>query len=102
MKRQLASRISALVALNVLLVAAILVVPMARSAQGQGGGNRARATYSMAGGNIAASDMGVLHIIDETNQELLSVMWNEKTKTLTPVGYRNLAADAAGSLRVRP
>lgn len=97
-----ASRIAALVALNALLAAAILVVPMARRADGQGMTGRARATYSMTGGNIAGSDMGVLHIIDETNQEMVSMMWNEKTKTLIPIGYRNLAQDSAGSTRVRP
>lgn len=97
------SRIAALFALNALLLGAIIVLPLAHSAEGQAGiVSRGRATYSMAGGNIPGTSMGALYIVDETHEEMIGVVWNEKTKSISSFGYRNLAADSAASGRVRP
>ncbi|MSR29465.1 MAG: hypothetical protein EXS03_07835 [Phycisphaerales bacterium] len=96
-------RIIALAGINASLVAAVVIVALSRDADGQAGvASVGRATYSMAGGNIDGTDMGVLHIVDETHQEMASVMWNDKQRTLTPIGFRNLAADSAGAGRLRP
>ena len=97
------SRIKALLAVNAVLLTAIVVLPMARSADGQSGPiSRGRATYSMAGGTVPATAMGALYIVDETHEEMIGVMWNDKTKSISSFGYRNLAADSASSARVRP
>jgi hypothetical protein len=97
------TRLKALIATNLLIAAAIVALPFARSAIGQeGGAVRSISTYSMAGGNIGGIDSGVLFIVDETHEEMISLMWNEKSRLIVPIGYRNLNADAAGSGRPRP
>ena len=93
-------RIIALAAVNCLLLGLIIAIPMTSRATGQAGPGRA--TYSMAGGNVDSTDMGVLHVVDETHQEMVSLIWNDKSRTLTPIGYRNLAADSAGAGKLRP
>jgi len=96
-------RLKALIAANLLIAAAIVGVPFARSAIGQeGGAVRSVSTYSMAGGNIGGIDAGVLFIVDETHEEMISLMWNEKSRLIVPIGYRNLNVDAAGGGRPRP
>lgn len=97
------SRLATLSIVNGLLLAAIIALPLARRADGQEGSNiRSHATYSMAGGNVGGTANGALYIVDETHEEMISVMWNDKARVLTPIGYRNLAADSAGSSRPRP
>lgn len=97
------SRLAALAILNGLLLTAIIALPMTRRADGQeGSGTRSHATYSMAGGNISGLATGALYIVDETHDEMISVMWNDKSKILTSLGYRNLAADGGASARPRP
>jgi len=87
---------------NAALAFALVIVALSRGAGAQGSVPLGRATYSMAGGHIADTDMGVVHIVDETHQEMVSLLWNDKQRTLVPVGYRNLAADSAGAGRLRP
>jgi len=102
-KQPRSPRFAALLAANLILAGAIVVVPFARSAVGQeGGAVRSISTYSMAGGNIGGSDAGVLFIVDETHEEMISIMWNEKSRLVVPIGYRNLSVDAAGGGRPRP
>jgi hypothetical protein len=38
---------------------------------------------------------GVVYIVDEANQEVVAVMWNETIRQFTGVGYRDLKSDAA-------
>jgi ABC-type transporter Mla MlaB component len=45
---------------------------------------------------------GVVYIINETDQELIALMWNERTKQFQGLGYRNIAADLSSVQRVRP
>ncbi|MSR44336.1 MAG: hypothetical protein EXS15_03130 [Phycisphaerales bacterium] len=97
------SLIVALALTNGALVAALIAIPMTPRADGQDGvGTRSRATYSMSGGNIPGVANSALYIVDETHEEMISVLWNDKTRSLTAIGYRNLAADGASSLRPRP
>ncbi len=93
-------RIVALAALNLALITLVLAIVFTAKAGGQAGVGRA--TYSMAGGNVDGTDMGVLHIVDETHQEMVTLLWNDKARALTPIGYRNLAADSAGAGKLRP
>lgn len=97
------TRLQLLVAANIALAGLLVAVPLARRAQGQEAAPvRSVSTYAMAGGNIGGVDAGVLFIVDETHEEMVSVMWNEKGRLLAPIGYRNLNADAAGGGRPRP
>ncbi len=96
-------RVAALTILNGLLLVGIIAVPLSRSADGQAGlASRSHATYSMAGGNVPGVAMGAVYIVDETHDEMIGIMWNDKAKSLASIGYRNLAADSGASARSRP
>ncbi|MDA0214380.1 MAG: hypothetical protein O2875_03345 [Planctomycetota bacterium] len=97
------SRLVALTILNGALLVAIIALPLTRTADGQDGrASRSHATYSMAGGNVGGVANGAIYIVDETHDEMISLMWNDKTKILTAIGYRNLAADGGASSRPQP
>ena len=97
------SRLAALTILNGGLLLAVIALPLARRADGQEGmGMRSHSTYSMAGGHVSGIASGAIYIVDETHDEMISVMWNDKSKVLTSIGYRNLAADSGTSSRPRP
>ncbi|MSQ90178.1 MAG: hypothetical protein EXS01_02125 [Phycisphaerales bacterium] len=97
------SRIVALTIANAILLCAIVAIPLSKRADGQERlGIRSHATYSMGGGNVPGVATGALYIVDQTHDEMLSLMWNDSVKSMTILGYRNLAADSAVSSRPRP
>jgi hypothetical protein len=87
-----------LLALNGALVVALGVVALAPFAQAQ---NRPRGTFTMVAGQVRGQTPPSVYIIDETTQELVAVTWDDQTRTLTGMGYRNLAADAVEAGRTR-
>ena len=96
-------RLVALMILNVAILLAIIALPLTRRADGQDARMvRSHATYSMAGGNVGGFATGAIYIVDETHDEMISLMWNDKSKVLTSIGYRNLAADGGASARPQP
>ena len=97
------SRILVLTILNCALLLAIIALPFTSEAVGQEARTmRSHATYSMAGGNVGGFATGAIYIVDETHDEMISLMWNDKSKVLTSIGYRNLAADGGASVRPQP
>ena len=97
------SRILVLTILNCALLVAIIALPFTSKAVGQEARTmRSHATYSMAGGNVGGFATGAIYIVDETHDEMISLMWNDKSKVLTSIGYRNLAADSGASMRPQP
>jgi hypothetical protein len=95
------SSLAALVSLNALLLAALAWVEWSPRAQAQSM-SRTRASYAMTGGTLMGVSQGVVYIINETDQELIALMWNERTKQFQGLGYRNIAADLSSVQRVRP
>ena len=96
-------RLLALTILNAAILVAIIALPLTHNAEGQDGRTtRSHATYSMAGGNVGGFATGAIYIVDETHDEMISLMWNDKSKVLTSIGYRNLAADGGASVRPQP
>lgn len=95
------SSIAALISLNGLLIAALAWVEWSPRAQAQAM-SRTRASYAMTGGTLMGVSQGVVYIVNETDQELIALMWNERTKQFQGLGYRNLAADLSTAQRVRP
>ena len=96
-------RLFALTILNAAILVAIIALPLTRNAEGQDARTtRSHATYSMAGGNVGGFATGAIYIVDETHDEMISLMWNDKSKVLTSIGYRNLAADGGSSVRPQP
>ncbi len=62
---------------------------------------RGRSEYTMVAGSAKGADSSAVYIVDTTNQELIVITYNQNTKRLDGVGYRNLASDAADLLRGR-
>ena len=95
------SSLAALVSLNGVLLAALAWVEWSPGAQAQSM-SRTRASYAMTGGTLMGVPQGIVYIINETDQELIALMWNERTKQFQGLGYRNIAADLSSAQRVRP
>ncbi len=84
-----------LVLLNAALLVALAVVTFAPTVTAQA---RIRGNYTMAAGNVKNSHAAVLYVVDETNQELVSVVWDINARQLTGLAFRDLGKDA-GVLR---
>lgn len=89
MKRK--RNIHALVILNALLLGALGFVTFTPTAGAQ---SRRNGLYTLVGGTANGQVQGVAYIVDEVNQEMVAITWNEGTKTLNGLGYNNLAQDA--------
>ena len=48
----------------------------------------------MVAGGVNGSTSSAVYIIDVINQEMMAVAYNQNTKRLEGIGYRNLAYDA--------
>lgn len=85
-----------LVAVNVLLLGVLAYGSLAPSANAQQAGQaRAGGRYGMVSGVVQNVYPGVVYIVDEANQEVVAVMWNETIRQFAGVGYRDLKSDAA-------
>ncbi|MHC4416474.1 MAG: hypothetical protein ACYS0G_14470 [Planctomycetota bacterium] len=96
--RTRSSDLPALVVLNAVLLGLLAVVTFAPGADAQ---LRARGVYTMVAGGVSGSDSSAVYIVDSTNQELMVVTFNNSTKRLDGIGYRNLAVDAEELTRGR-
>jgi hypothetical protein len=81
-----------LIALNATLLAVLGAVTFGPSATAQ---YRPHGDYTMVAGTAPGAQADVVYIIDTFNQEMIAVTFDPTTKLLDPVGYRNLARDAA-------
>ena len=89
----------ALLALNGALLALLAAVTFGPSVDAQQG--RRRGDYTMVAGGVKGANSSAVYIVDTVNQEMMAVTYNQQSKTLDGVGYRNLAADAGIVLRGR-
>ena len=48
----------------------------------------------MVSGRIIGGNANAVYIVDSSNQEMIAVRWNESSKSLDGLGYRDLSADA--------
>lgn len=87
-----------LIALNAALLLVLAAVTFGSTATAQ---NRGRGEYTMVAGGVPGSDAAAVYIVDVTNQEMIVMTWNNTTKLMDGVAYRNLAADTATVLRGR-
>lgn len=90
-----------LIALNAALLVGLGLVTFAGTVQGQNQPQRQRGEYTMVAGDAPGSESSVIYVADVVNQELIALNYNQSTKALDGVGYRNLAADAAALMRSR-
>lgn len=83
-----------LILLNAALLAGLSVVSLAPSADAQNRRARAKGQYTMVDAKFLGSVEAAVVIHDSANQELLALRWDRSRKSLTPIGLRDLAADA--------
>ncbi|UYV13142.1 MAG: hypothetical protein NCW75_02380 [Phycisphaera sp.] len=94
-KTALADPRVALVALNAALLLALGTITLAPSATAQQA-QRPRGEYMVLGGQMTGSPSSAVHIIDTSNQEMVTLKWNQSSTSFEGVGYRNLRLDAQG------
>ncbi len=86
-----------LITINAALLLLLGAVTLAPSTNAQRGATRARGEYTMLSGKATGSSSHVIYIVDSSNQDLVAVRWNESTKALDNIGYRDLKEDAQAS-----
>jgi len=82
-----------LVALNLVLLAVLAFGSFGPAANAQS--SRAGGRYAFVSGVVQNVYPGVVYVIDEANQEIVAVSYNEPDKTFRGVGYRDLKSDIA-------
>lgn len=96
-------RLPALIAANVVLLAALVVVTIGgrnhalAAGDSQPGGSptpRSRGAYTAILTPAANGNTSVLVVADSVNQELVILGWDKTRKTFIVNGYRDLAADS--------
>lgn len=91
-------RLRGLLLVNAAMLALLAVVAFNASVDAQA---RNRGTYTMVGGGAQGVEPALVYVVDETNLQLVAVVFDQNRKQLRGVGYRNLAADGAGLMRRR-
>jgi len=82
-----------LIALNVVLLGVLGVVALSPASWAQRS-TRARGNYTMVSGKIIGGSAHAVYILDGSNQEILAARWNETSKTVDVLGFRDIRADA--------
>ncbi|MGP1347511.1 MAG: hypothetical protein ACTS3F_12715 [Phycisphaerales bacterium] len=85
----------ALLALNaglLVLLALVTAMPNAGAAQDQRGA-RQRGDYAMIGARVQGIAESAVFIVDSANQDMVALRYDQSSKSMTPLGYRNIAAD---------
>jgi hypothetical protein len=86
-----------LIMINAGLLLLLGVVTLAPSSNAQRSASRARGEYTMLSGRATGSSAHVVYILDTSNQDMVAVRWNDSTKALDNIGYRDLKEDALAS-----
>lgn len=83
-----------LVSLNLVLLAVLAFGGIGKPAQAQQS-PRVSGRYGMVSGVVQNVYPGVVYIVDEANQEMVAVLWNETTQQFQGLGYRDFKSDIA-------
>ena len=94
-ERGLATLPRGLVMLNVALLAVLGVVTLTPQvvAQASSENMRVRGEYTVVGGQTIGENASTIYVIDSANRELVSLRWNDSTKALEGIGFRDLVRD---------
>ena len=92
------SSLGGLIAVNAALLGVLALVTFAPAVAAQA---RARGAYTMVAGGVNNSQSSAVYIVDIVNQEMMVVTYDNSTRSLQGIGYRNLTADAADLVRGR-
>ena len=82
-----------LIVLNGALLAVLGLVALSPASWAQRS-SRARGDYTMVSGRIVGGSAHAVYILDGSNQEVLAARWNETSKSMDVLGFRNMRADA--------
>jgi hypothetical protein len=86
-----------LIALNAVLLTALALVSLSGRASAQQ--QRQRGSYMLISSGVTGTPLSVVYVIDETNNELVAMAWDDAGKKMSYVGYRNIAADSMQARR---
>ena len=97
--RHFASEHRGLLALNALLILALLVVTFAPAARAQQRASRPRGEYTMVPARALGFTEASVWIVDASNQEMIVMRYDRSAKQLRFLGYRSLEVDAKAAGR---
>lgn len=82
---------------NALLLAALGARALSPSADAQNAGvqARGRGEYTLVAGKLPSGGPHAIYVLDSANQELIALRWDASRQTLSAIGFRNTASDAA-------
>ncbi len=91
-----------LILLNVGLLCTLGAITLNSSADAQSrgvsesdpGSMRVRGEYSVVGGSTLGGITSTLYVLDSANREMIALKWNDNTKALEGIGYRDLDLDS--------
>lgn len=90
--------VRALVAANVLLLAAAAIViarpTLVPNAFAQTEAARPRGQYTMVSGKTNQGGPHAVYILDAASREVIALRWDQSRQSLVGVGYRNIEADS--------
>lgn len=86
---------SGLVALNIALLCVLGVVTLTPQvgAQSSNQSMRVRGEYTVVGGSTIGENSSTIYVLDSANREVVSLRWNDSTKALEGIGFRDLVRD---------
>lgn len=91
------ARTGRLLALNALLALGVLMLatlPRAGAQPAAQGPARSRGAYTMIASKSNNGPLPLIHIIDATNQEMVTLKWDQSRSQFVGASYRDLRADA--------
>ena len=88
-------RRSGLVVLNLALLTVLGVVTVSPRVGAQMGNSemRVRGEYTLVGGDTLGENASTIYVLDSANRELVSLRWNDSSKVLEGLGFRDLVHD---------
>jgi hypothetical protein len=80
--------------LNMILAGGAVVLAVAGFAGAQSGeSRRVGGQYTCVGGQTIGGYTNVIYVLDSANREMVGLRWNDGTKQLEGIGYRDLVED---------
>jgi len=81
--------------LNLALLSVLGVVTLSPQvgAQPLGENMRVRGEYTVVAGATIGENANTLYVLDSANREVVSLRWNDSTKALEGIGFRDLVRD---------
>lgn len=85
--------VSGLVAINLVLLALLVLTVTAPRSVGSGDAAHLGGDYLMVGGQVQGSTTHALYVLDQRRGMLLAMTYDRTSKKMKPIGARSLAAD---------